>query len=67
MPAERLSSDGNGSHTFLVRMWHEKSGDPDGSGEWRGEVRDVTDNVVAYFRHIDGLAAAIRKLGIQGR
>jgi hypothetical protein len=48
-------------------MWHEKSGDPDGSGEWRGEVRDVTDNVVAYFRHIDGLAAAIRKLGIQGR
>lgn len=57
---------GNRTHTFILRLWFESGKELDQEGEWRGEIRDVTTRSTAHFRHIDGLTAAIRELGLPG-
>jgi len=58
---------GDQSRTFVLRLWFEAGSQGDGDGEWRGEILDVTTRSRASFRHLEGLAAACRELGIEGR
>ena len=65
MSAKGRSTRSDESHVFVLRLWFEPGGD--GGGEWRGEIRDVTTRARVAFRHLEGLAAAVRELGVDGR
>ncbi len=67
MSAEGRNPKGDRSHILVLRLWFEKRRDSEGGGEWRGEVRDVTSRSRASFRHLEGLTAAVRELGLEGR
>jgi hypothetical protein len=49
--------------TFVVKIWLESEEDALLPGEWRGEARDVLSGRIVYFRHLEGIAEAIRRLG----
>ncbi|HEX9937496.1 MAG TPA: hypothetical protein VGB15_10245 [Longimicrobium sp.] len=49
------------SHSFVMRLWEEPAGGDDG-GELRGEIRHVPSGTTAYFRRLEGVAAALRRL-----
>lgn len=67
MSAEGRKPKDDRSHVFVLRLWFEKRRDREGEGEWRGEIRDVTSRSRAAFRHLEGLTAAVRELGLEGR
>lgn len=53
--------------TYVVRLWYEAGGGNDCEGEWRGQVREVPGGRTAYFRSIDGVVAAMKRLaGVSG-
>lgn len=49
------------SHSFVMRLWEEPGGGDDG-GELRGEIRHVPSGTTAYFRRLEGVSAALRRL-----
>lgn len=67
MSAEGPHLDWERSYTFVLRLWFEVRKEDDDNGEWRGELRDVTTRSRVSFRHLEGLAAAVRELGLTGR
>lgn len=49
------------THSFVLRLWAE----PGGGGEpeeLRGEIRHVPSGAAAYFRRLEGVPAALRRL-----
>lgn len=61
------SSDGTGAstRTFVVRLWFEAADASGGEGgEWRGQLREVPGGRIAYFRTVEGVVAALKKLGV---
>ena len=44
-----------------MRLWEEPAGGDDG-GELRGEIRHVPSGTTAYFRRLEGVAAALRRV-----
>ena len=61
MSAGERSRERDRSHTFVLHLWFEAG---DEGGEWRGEILDVATRDRASFRHLDGLASAVRQLGL---
>lgn len=49
-----------GAVTLVVRLWFEGSETDPGTGEWRGEVKQVPSGRVFYFRGLDGLVDRVR-------
>jgi hypothetical protein len=45
-----------------MRLWEEPGGGDDDGGELRGEIRHVPSGTTAYFRRLEGVAAALRRL-----
>lgn len=66
MRAEGPDPNRDRSHTFVLRLWFEIRSEDADEGEWRGEIRDVTTHSRVTFRHLEGLAAAVRELGLTG-
>lgn len=54
--------DATKAHTLVLRIWLEPAASSASSPEWRGTVRNVMNGDQASFRHIEGVADAIRKL-----
>lgn len=44
-------------HRFIVTIWSESGGATD-IVEWRGNIRDVNDGKIVYFRNLHGINAA---------
>ncbi|HEU4562632.1 MAG TPA: hypothetical protein VFS20_32685 [Longimicrobium sp.] len=47
------------AHSFVLRLWAEPGGGGDVE-ELRGEIRHVPSGTTAYFRRLEGVAAALR-------
>ena len=48
------------AHSFVLRLWAEPGGGD--VEELRGEIRHVPSGATAYFRRLEGVAAALRKV-----
>ena len=48
--------------SFVVRLWFESADDEAPGGEWRGQVREVSGGPTVYFRRVEGVVGALRKL-----
>ncbi len=56
-----LVSDVLRARTFIVRMRLERDA-ASAAGEWRGEIERVPDGARGYFREVEGVVEALRRL-----
>ena len=57
--------DNDSVHILKVTLWLERSASEEQENEWRGEVHRLETGEKSYFRHFDGFAKSLEKVGIK--
>lgn len=57
-----MTVDKTQAHSFVLRVWFERTSSSDQDGEWRGHVTDVASLKRRYFRTVGDLTRFIESI-----